>query len=122
MNWRTSPELIASVIGSAVHTFYRPQKNLPLTAVNFIIGVGVSAVLSPAINDFLGIKAESFRSVISFAVGLLAMVILPAIIGQVEKRKDSIAGRVIDTALNLKQNEGERQKLENPEEKGEQGQ
>jgi hypothetical protein len=104
MNWQNNPELVAAVTGSAVYAFYKPQKRLVLTIVNFVIGVAVAAVLSPAANDLLHVKIDSLRGVVSFTIGFLGMAILPGILVQVEKRRDSIASKILELSpLKLKE-------------------
>ena len=99
MDWESlgkSSGIIASVAGSAVYAFHRPQKRLGMTILNFVIGTAVSAVLSPAANELLRIQSKSFQSVVAFGIGFLAMMLLPALIDRIEKRKEAIADAVID--------------------------
>lgn len=93
--------LFAAVTGNALHAYLRPQKTLSLTVVNFVIGMMVTTVLSPAAFYYLKAEHPSVRPAISFAIGFVAMILLPAILTQVEKRSKRLADRAIDAAADL---------------------
>lgn len=79
--------LVASFLGSAISLSYAKELTRAQAAASFGTGVAVAVYAAPVALHYLALEA-SFERAVAFALGLVSMRLIPALLSLVDKVKD----------------------------------